>query len=290
VIQVVEGPAGLLAIGWVAQMPTCSGPLPVKALWLSNDGGAGWTTVNLAAAFGTDKALSIHAGSAGYIATGTGSAGAINWISTDGIHWARHPLSAFKNANVQSEAAFAGGFVMAGTIIGQAGCGDTTIKSVVWWSTSGLSWQQATLGTFKAATDGGMYVTRITDRELIAIHTDWGTSGGPDTVKAWVSTDGQQWTSYPLSADAQTHRILTNGARGIALPNSLRGDGGAVNTVLAFQPDMSLEPMTQLGALPLGDQDDPIFLFEGQVAFGPAGILVIDGTANRFWLGVPAAQ
>lgn len=290
VVRVVEGPAGLLAVGWISQLPTCGGPPFATALWLSTDGGADWTPVSVATAFGSDRAMSIKAGSAGYIATGTGSGGAVNWISTDGIQWTRHPLSAFTNASVQSEAAFAGGFVMAGTIIGEPGCGDTTIKSVVWWSTSGLSWRQATLGTFKAATDGGMLVTRITDRELIAIHTDWGTNGGADTAKAWVSADGKQWTSYPLSADAQTHQILTNGTRGIALPNSLRGDGGAVNTVLVFQPDMSLEPMKQLGALPLGDQDDPVYLNEGQVAFGPAGILVVDGSGSRFWLGVPAAQ
>ena len=288
----VWGPAGLMAIGVPEQKVTCGGPELVTGLWLSKDG-LTWTAVDTAQAFGSDRVIDIHGGGAGYIATGLSNDGsiAIDWVSTDGVFWTRHPLSAFKGATVQSAAAFKGGFVMAGYIKGEPGCGDQEIQSVVWWSTSGLSWQKSVLGTYAAKTDGGMDVERINDQTLIVTHSQNSADFSKVTETSWTSTDGKTWKSYK---GAPSHDffsggwVVTNGKRGLFLPGYVFDANDIRQDVWAFQPDLSLTKLTQKGSLPPNEVD--LTFAPGSAAYGPAGVLLVNQDGTNFWLGVPTAS
>ena len=290
VFKVVEGPShGLLALGMAHDQDMCGGPMPVTALWQSNDGGGSWSAVDIHAAFGTDTVPEVEAGGAGYLAVGTDPKGVpVDLVSTDGFHWTRHPLTAsvFKNAVVESQAAFAGGFVLAGSTSG--GCADATTVSTIWWSQTGLSWQKVSLGTFKTSTDGGTYVYKINDQALIAVHTEMGLSGQADTEKAWTTRDGKTWTSCTLPSVAdgvfRGNQVMSDGKRGLVLSWGSTTANGKPAPIWAFEPDLSLVSLTQSGDLPTGDD---VYFSQAGVALGPAGIVLANTDASRFWVGVP---
>jgi hypothetical protein len=292
--QMVEGPAGLMAIGDYAEHATCGGPAPVPALWLSADG-VSWSSVDMKRAFGSDLVWDIEAGSAGYIATGDTADGktAITWVSSDGRTWLRHPLTAsvFKNGSVESAAAFAGGFVMSGSVVADEGCGGGTVTSTIWWSADGSSWIRVPLKTSSAATDGGLSVARINDHALVAIHGEVDKTGSVTSESIWTSTDGQTWTSIPapaLDGDyLENFDIVTNGQRGLALP--LGADDNGRMTILAFRNDLTVATLAETGDVPT-DDDDQYAFSQSRAAFGPTGLVVADPDGTRFWIGVPTSN
>ena len=144
--SVIEGPAGLLAVGWTGG---CASEY-VQSLWTSSDGET-WQAVDTkssAALISLYAVTHVSGGAPGYV--GVAYKGTGVWISKDGRDWQTVSLRAapFANSLVDDGTAIDGGFVLAGTT-GTADCGatvqepgDATPKPVfrtasVWWSADG---------------------------------------------------------------------------------------------------------------------------------------------------------
>ena len=165
VSQLVEGPAGLVAVG-KHEGSACGGPMAVAALWTSSDG-ITWSRIDVAKAFGANNVYSVEAGGAGYVATGESQTGAVQrvWISSDGKTWHPSQLPAAISGKVviDGATAFGGGFVVAGAVLGDVGCGSSTLNPALWLSASGKTWTRATLSGAMAAPEASIWVSRIND-------------------------------------------------------------------------------------------------------------------------------
>jgi len=123
ITAVVEGPAGLLAVGYHPPT-TCGGPSTVEALWTSPDG-LTWTRVQTPAYFTSASVYTVDAGSTGYIASGTLKNGVTQavWLSKDGRSWneVHLPKATFGKFVVDGATDFAAGYVVSGTVIADEG-------------------------------------------------------------------------------------------------------------------------------------------------------------------------
>ena len=280
--SVVEGPAGLLATGAAGG---CGTPRWIGALWFSTDG-LSWQQLDMTKIFGQGvQILQVSAGSSGYIATGTAArAGAqgVAWVARDGRTW--RPVSfsapAFKNSVVNDGTAFAGGYVLAGAVYGQAGaCGSPPLLTPsLWWSADGTRWTRDSLSGTTSGTDVQMSVCRVDDGVLLAIQDAYG-GNGTDTQAVWTSTDGQNWKLIKAPAISETE-VLTNGQRGLVV-QGLDQDGKM--TILGFDHDLALVTLPQTGDVPT----DPAN--QTSVTLGPTGLVVANLDGSRFWVGVPRA-
>jgi hypothetical protein len=295
ITDVVEGPAGLLAVGRIP-VPIISG-WPAAAIWTSTDGRS-WLLLDVDEAFG-DQPWAIDAGSVGYIATGWMSPHEGNpqliWTSSDGRTWHRSDLSAASLENVQTRdaTAFAGGYVLAGEIYSEEGGADSfTLTPALWWSADGETWKRDTLpGSTPSILpanvmpypdwDVTMTVHRISDHALVAVQWSEGGPSGEPSPAAWTSTDGRSWTLMPgvdLSSGnlLRPALVLSNGQRAVVLRDLYNQYGPAV--VLAFADDLSLVTLHQTGTPPTDCWTS---------ALGPTGLVVVDSTKHRFVVGVP---
>ena len=279
--RVVEGPGGLLAVGY-PMAATCGGPAIVRGLWRSQDG-VEWTAVPLP--FGTSSVFRIDGGGAGYIAFGVkkdGTSPAV-WTSTDGTHWtAQTPPVSAKTGAITDATAFAGGFVIVGASLDGEGCGGPGSKSpAVWYSAAGSSWIREALPGAASASDVWMSVSRVSDTTLWALVQSTDATTQATTTATWISRDGRTWTAFepPVAVNS----FVSNGSRGVAIVN---GDKGETH-FWAFEPDGTMRELQQTGATLPSSEDQ-----QGgwQEALGPAGIVVTDGLGSRFFVGVPTAD
>jgi hypothetical protein len=280
--SVVEGPAGLLAVGTYSG--AACGPMSVPAMWISSDG-ISWHFVSMATAFGGGPVIEIEAGSAGYIATGytrdTVSTPAV-WTSMDGLSWRQVNVraKAFGGLVVNNATAFAGGYVLAGAARTGEFCGGLPfIASALWWSPDGLTWSRDKVPGTTNATDATMRVLRISDHALFA--TEW---GGDPSSPSWTSTDGRTWKP----AAGLSGWLVTNGRRGLSIGEPY--ETGQQIEVSAFQDDLSLAKLAQRGDVPDHNTawGDAIATGWPSVAFGPTGLLVAN-SAGDIWIGIPVA-
>ena len=294
---VVEGPAGLLAVG--TYIPgVCGGSPDVAAVWRSTDG-MSWRQV---AVFSVD-AGAIDGGSAGYIATGNPSRNAnAAWLSSDGANWKHVDLTAdtFKGVQVvESGTAFAGGYVIAGAALGEpSGCGggQAGITGALWWSADGTAWSRDSLSGAASGEEITMSVRRINDHALLASESSYGSSTNTTANSYWTSTDGRTWRSASLPSTASSYppiSVLTNGQRGLELvpPNLVYGVSGfqtgqvTPSQIYAFDDNLSLVKLAQTG-----DGPDAAWANEGTTqALGPTGLVVMSSDGLSLWLGVPGA-
>ena len=292
---VVEGPAGLLAVGtYVPSM--CGGTPDVAAAWRSTDG-ITWRQV---AVFSVD-AGAVDGGSAGYIATGNLSRDVNDaWLSLDGATWKHVDLtaSAFKGVQaIESGTAFSGGYVIAGaaTVGGEGGCGggSATLTGSLWWSADGTSWFRDSLSGTTPGDQVSMNVCRISDHALLASESSSNSTTNVTVNSYWISTDGRAWRSAVLPWLENSYRcmsVLTNGQRGLLVePPSLNyGAGGqeaaqvVPSGIYAFEDDLSLVKLAQTG-----DGPDDAWANEGTTqALGPTGLVVVTTDGSSLWFGV----
>jgi hypothetical protein len=283
---VIEGPAGLLAVGWSGGCAS----VYVDGLWTSTDG-VSWQPVSTRKWFEglSSPILHVSGGPAGYVAVGYRGAGA--WTSADGRVWQPVALDAapFVDSKVDDGTAFSGGYVLAGTV-GTLDCGAFTgspptppVRSAsVWWSVDSVSWTHVPLpGATPATAHQLTWICRLSEDALLVVNDIIGGSRS-----AWTSIDGRNWTSATIPADVEESQVLTDGHRGLVVQ---LGHGSA--TISAFGGDFQLSPLPQSGEVPdvsaavlkigFGDQT-------GFVAFGPTGLMVTDG--NQSWIGIPSAN
>ena len=303
--SVIEGPAGLLAVGWTG----ACGSEYVDGLWTSSDGIA-WRPVDTQKAFGQNAIAipRISGGSAGYVAVAYKGAGV--WTSADGRVWQPAALNApaFKNSKIDDGTAFSGGYVLAGTY-GTPDCGVTIgpaptlppATAAVWWSADAASWTRVSLPGAVGSSDGqSITVCRLSDRALMVIDDSWINSATPVVPRAaWTSTDGRTWRSVTLPAAISAADILSDGQRAIAVLPVVFGQKPANGipplghlSLQMFDANYALITLQQSGDQPSipNVNADPAFseLPYGFVALGPSGVVATDG--HQLWMGTPSAQ
>jgi hypothetical protein len=278
--QVVEGPAGLLAVG---RFPadTCGGPPVIAGLWHSTDGTT-WRAVALPRNMVRGHVETLDGGSAGYIATGKQSdqktAGI--WLSQNATTWRGLALPKPPSGTlmVNGATSFAGGLVVAGAVIGEEGCGGpASIHPALWWSADGSSWTRESLPDASTAAGASLSVRRLNDNEIVAV------SQAGDTPDAWVSMDGKTWSKAPAPTIEALFGALTDSRRSIAVvaPDD---QGPLTFKTIGDQLDVAALPQTGDGPVQTADS------IPTMEAVGPTGVLVISVDGSHLWLGVPSAS
>jgi hypothetical protein len=278
ITAVVEGPAGLLAVG--GSLAGRCGPETVDALWTSPDG-LTWTQVELPGTFST-----VDAGSTGYIATGTLKDGVTSavWLSGDGRSWHQVPLPKATSGAVVVDGAtdFAGGYVLAGKQRSDGSCveGRSTAPLYtpsLWWSADGKNWTRSKLPGALPADAVSMSFLRISNHALVAMAQDF-------AEQVWISNDGRTWrlVQSPPSV-LRSNRMLTDGQRGLAILDP--ADVGDRPTIVSVGDDLTVTTLSQSGDGPVASTiPDP------ETAFGPTGIVALSEDGLNLWLGVPIAS
>jgi hypothetical protein len=286
VSQVVEGPAGLLAVGRFPGV-ACGGPSTVEALWTSPDGTT-WKRVKLSADFGAASIYTVDAGSVGYIASGmmrNGTAQVV-LLSTDGNTWRKAPLpkATFGKVIVYGGTSFAAGYVVAGAVQGDQGCGMALVRPALWWSADGKAWTRATLGGAALAPNAWMTVSRLSDHAVVAVATEWDDKTQVSSVRAWVTIDGRTWNLVGVPAGLLGQQILSDGRRAVVVapPIDLQGPP----TIMSIDDNMTATTLRQRGDGPAASDTSPNWWS----ALGPTGVVVLSSDGSNLWLGAPTAS
>jgi hypothetical protein len=280
IAEIVEGPSGLLALG-DPYGDTCGGPAVLVALWRSADGRA-WQRVPMPRAFRAAEILTIAGGSAGFIATGRTSEAATPalWTSPNGTTWTSRPLPKVASGTLAIDGAtsFGGGFVVAGSVLGEEGCGGAAhIRAATWWSADGRAWTRASLPGSLTDVNARLSVRAVNDRVLMIVQV----SGDGEKRLAWTSADGRSWTPVAAPSELADLRATGDGRHTAMLIEPESGSGSP--TALEIAADGRVTTLAQSGDGPVASADDPGWSF----AVGPTGILVLGDDGGAAWLGVP---
>jgi hypothetical protein len=292
---VIEGPAGLLAVGWWG---SCASEY-LDSLWTSTDG-ISWTPVNASAAFGQLPSSIAHVsgGAAGYVAVAYGSAAV--WTSKDARTWRRLALDtgSLKNSLINDGTAVAGGFVLAGTE-GTRDCGGFVApdgptpapvytKAGVWWSADGSSWTHPSLpGVVASSGSQDIWMSNLGDQGVIVAKDTY--SSGPPSRSAWASKDGRTWVSINLPQDINQPAVIAEGPHNLIVDNLGSSESAPLN-IRTIGSDFRLVPVVQTGSsvpdLVYQNWEGPYAY--GMVAVGPTGVVVANAD-GPIWFGTPSA-
>jgi hypothetical protein len=280
IVQVAEGPTGLLAVGHFPA-DTCGGPPVIAGLWHSTDG-TSWQAVALPDSMTHGHVETLDGGSAGYIATGDRTDGTPGiWLSLNATTWKQlpRPKPASGILVVNGAVSFSGGLVVAGAVVGPEGCGGgSSIHPAVWWSVDGSSWTREPLPKASTALSASLTIEKMSDDELVAIDN----SG--DSPKAWISSDGRQWTAIAAPTDEALYGTFTDGRRSIyamAGPDDL----GPL-TYSTVDDQLHVAPLAQTGDGPSQTADSASWIS----AVGPSGIVALTSDGSELRLGLPSGS
>jgi hypothetical protein len=177
--------------------------------------------------------------------------------------------------------------VVFGTVVGNEGCGggaDLTTPSL-WWSSDGKSWTRGTLTGAAPASDAWMAVSRISDRALVAIATEWNQGSQTNSQLVWVTTDGRTWSLVKSPSSLLSAGILTNGERGLVVVGPT---DTAPATIANVGDDLTVTALSQTGNGP-AVLESSVGGKSFSAALGPTGVVVLRGDGLDLWLGVPTA-
>jgi hypothetical protein len=279
IAQVVQGPAGLVAVGRFTP-DTCGGPPVIAGLWHSTDGTT-WQAVALPKDMVRGHVETLDGGSAGYIATGkqADQKTAGIWVSQNATTWraAALPKPATGTLVVNGATSFAGGLVVAGAVLGPEGCGGaSSIHPAVWWSANGSSWTREALPGASATDDASLSIHRLNDETVIAALQ------AGDTPDAWISTDGRTWRAAATPTFTSVYGTITDSRRSLVVEAPVENPGQLVLKTIGEELDVAM--LSQTG-------DGPILTAESVLmveAVGPTGIVVVSVDGSHLWLGVPS--
>ena len=295
---VVEGPAGLMAVGWTGGCAS----VYLYELWTSIDGKT-WQAVDTKTSrtLTNDFAVThVSGGAAGYVSVAYGSAGA--WTSKDGRNWQAVPLNtgSFAHSLVNDGTAVTGGFVLAG-LNGTPDCGTTVVQpgdtppptpapraAAVWWSADGSSWTHISLpGAVSSSQYQDTWVSRLSDQRVLVVN------GG----QAWVSSDGQTWT--PANLPSVTQDAIVAQGRHNLIVKGLGVDAGDGSWSPVEAGKLGLQTIDDSSALiSVGQTGDvPVLVYWdgyygpfGMVAVGPTGVVVTSADGSELWFGTPTTK
>lgn len=301
---VIEGPAGLLAVGWTGGC----GSEYLDSLWTSSDGRT-WQPVNASKVFGQHTMAITHVsgGAAGYVAVAYRSDGV--WTSKDGRSWAGVPLNAgpFANSLVDDGTAVSGGFVLSGTA-GTRDCGVTISDgstptpapvfrtASVWWSADSSIWTHISLpGAVASSESQDSWVSRLSDQSLLVVNDIWGP--GQSLRSAWASNDGRTWTVVNLPHDIDQPDIISGGQHNLVVQPAVGtndiGDPTVVSGELVlhtFDDGFALVSVGQSGDVPQLVYSNVSTGSYGMVALGPTGVVLTNADGSQLWFGTPSAK
>jgi hypothetical protein len=217
---VADGPAGLVAVGWIFQ--GFHGDA-----WHSADG-AVWT---LDGQLAEDSVLqAVAANDTRYVAVGLDGQGGTAWSSSDGVRWQQttsRDAFAASPLRLTAVAAWTGGFVAAGyegTEFGSA-------RAAFWVSPDGMTWQR--VPDSDAFTDARPTAVTSGGPGLAAVGIS-GPADAPGPGVVWTSGDGLHWTRVPASPVFDDARMRTvayaPGIGFVAAGENLHGDQGTAWT------------------------------------------------------------
>jgi hypothetical protein len=261
--DVVAGPTGLVAVGWIIQGFK-------GATWTSTDGlswrfTGGYPEQTLFAAVATNGKR--------YVAVGRNGQGAIAWSSTDGSDWRQtSSRAAFADVPLRltSVTSWGDGFVAAGF----KGDDFFSADGAFWTSPDGLTWTRAP----DSPDLRGARVESIaaSDAGLVAVGQA-GPADHPGPAVVWTSADGVHWRRVPDSSVflGARMRAVANvpGIGLVAVGEDLAGGTGIVW-------------ISQGGTDWVRAPDDPVFGRAGiqlrmyDVAAGPHGAVIV-GTVTE---------
>ncbi|HEY3522259.1 MAG TPA: hypothetical protein VGK63_01030 [Candidatus Limnocylindrales bacterium] len=274
--RIVQGPAGLLALGYPFG-DTCGGPEPVVAVWSSQDGTT-WERLRLPKPFRTGQALSISGSEPGYLAIGnTGDlAKPAIWTSSDGRSWFSRTLPTVTSGELVLDGgtAFAGGFVLVGSVLGEGECGGPAhLHPATWWSTDGAVWARSDLPGASTDAQASLEIRTLTDLALVAIQAL------PDgSARGWTSKDGRTWSSVAKLSNRVRVAGPTDGRHEVA---AIAPESGAAR-VFAINDDASVTRLATSGDGPVQSEYAPAWM----AAVGPTGVLAVTEDGNKSWLGL----
>jgi hypothetical protein len=278
---IVEGPAGLLALGY-PYGDTCGGPPTLAALWASPDGRT-WQRLAMPKAFAGSRVRTIAGGGAGFIAFGTKSDDTTQalWTSQDGRAWTARELPTVSSGTLALDAVtgFDDGFVLVGSVLGEEGCGGPShIRAATWFSVDGSAWARTTLPG--ASTDPGasLQVRGLLGHILVTQLLP----GEQSMLKAWTSDDGRTWNSV---ADVSSDTIWSPVSDGVHAVSAITPESGmGPLLVRSLDANGQMIQVRQSGGGPVADEDTASWIF----AVGPTGILATRPDGGASWLGVPS--
>jgi hypothetical protein len=277
---IVEGPSGLLALGY-PYGDTCGGPPTLTAMWTSPDGRS-WARLAMPKAFSGATVETIAGGGAGFIALGTKSDGTTQaiWTSPDGRAWTARRLPTVSSGTLALDGvtSFDDGFVLVGSVLGEEGCGGAAhVKAAAWFSVDGGSWTRADLPGASSDPNAGLEVSRI-GGQLLA------TQSLPTSAPshAWTSTDGKTWTATADVSSDLYWSMVSDGRHALMVMDPDSGTGPLILTGIDSKGVATT--LTQDGGGPVETEDGPGWI----TAVGPTGVLVIRANGEASWLGVPS--
>jgi hypothetical protein len=291
--SVIEGPAGLLAVGWSA----ACGSEYLDSLWTSSDG-ISWHPVDVSKVFGAVGAGITHVsgGAAGYVAVAYNGAGA--WTSKDGSSWQPVALNTgpFEDALVNDGTTLTGGFVLAGSA-GTRDCGVTVTDgstpapvfktASVWWSADSSSWTRVSLPGAVARSDyQDIWVARLSDGAMLVVDDVWATGHR----SAWASKDGRTWAVANLPQDVGQPDIVSGGQQNLVVEPARGPDTLGDLRLHTFDDSFALVSVGQSGAVPQLVYPSGGMGRYGLVALGPTGVVVTNADGSQIWFGTPSAK
>jgi hypothetical protein len=216
---VTDGPAGLVAVGWVIQDF-------LGATWHSSDASA-WT---YGGSLGPTTLLTaVAANDQRYVAVGRDGGGATAWTSTDGRHWTRDRSPAFSATPLRltAIAPWEGGFVA----VGYQGSEFFSADAAFWTSPDGVSWTR--VPDDADFHDARAWSVTAGGPGLVAVGQA-GPADAPGPIVVWTSVDGLHWSRIGDTPDfhgARVHGVANVPSIGlVAVGDTLAGDFGVIWT------------------------------------------------------------
>ena len=261
--DIVSGPAGLVAVGWILQKFT-------GATWASTDG----STWSFTGGFPDSTLLTaVAANATRYVAVGRNQEGAIAWSSSDGRIWQRTPSSAaFAGSPMRltSVVAWQRGFVAGGF----AGNDFFSANAAFWASPDGVTWRR---GPDAAGLHDARAVAIAAGGPGLVAVGEAGPADHPGPAVVWTSSDGVSWDRVPdgpVFHDARMRSIAAVPGLGlVAVGEDVAGNVGIVWT----SPDG--RRWERVRPTPLfGRPGIQVRMYD--VAAGPSGMVVV-GTVTE---------
>jgi hypothetical protein len=297
IVQVEEGPRGLLAVARSGQTGLCADhPIWIQGLWTSPDGKT-WSNLDLRTAFGGGSVYEVSGGPRGYLADGVAADGMTTavWFSLDARTWRQIalPEAVMSVAEADQAVAFANGFAFAAEKFRNCR-GIDLLTAAVWRSGDGVNWTQGDLPGSTATLDVGASLFRAGDHGLLAILASAAAGSKSARDSYWTSPDGTTWkkVSGPaLKGDA--HTVVSFGGHALVVSWTYNWDpeSAVPPTILTFNATGNLVALKQSGTAPnllpnggggFGYVPTPNW------AFGPSGLIVCDG--ESLWIGLPTVS
>lgn len=219
---VARGVFGTVAVG-------LQQPPPKAVAWLSTDD-RHWAAIDGLEADDGSIALAAAAGGQWMVVVGADSAGALSWVSEDGVTWQRSPHSdalsgPLAATRMRAVVAWHGGFVAGGSRDDPAAARSS---GAIWTSSDGLTWDRVSDGP--AFDDGRVFGMAATASTIVAVGTTSDEFRGPAVV--WLSHDGRQWTRLASAsfASGAMRAVAVGGPGFVAVGLGTNDDQAAVWT------------------------------------------------------------